>query len=191
MNNKNKDRLTWVVYIAIFLLFWNTGWHKPIIAKVQQVIIATGIMQADINQEHSESKVDAVLFDEEGLKLMLSEFRDEVVFFNVWATWCPPCKAEMPGIQSLYESPGIEGVRFVMLSTDDSFEEAKKYKIENNFTFPIFRLGESISEELNSASLPTTFIIGKRGNIKMIHSGMAQYDTEKFKKYLKSLVAEP
>jgi thiol-disulfide isomerase/thioredoxin len=188
MDKKKKDRLTWIAYIAIFLLFWVTGWHKPLISKLQQGILATGLIQADIDQEHSENAVDAILYDEEDQKIRLSEFRNGVVFFNVWATWCPPCKAEMPGIQSLYESAEIEGVNFVMISTDRNFEDAKKYKKAHNYTFPIYRLGESMSEELNSTTLPTTYIIGKKGNVEMVHKGMAQYNTEKFKDYLQQLV---
>ena len=190
MNKKNKSRLTWIAYVSIFLLFWITGWHKPAIAKVQQGILATGLIQADINQEHSKNAVDAILYDEEGQIVRLSEFRGKVVFFNIWATWCPPCKAEMPGIQRLYESSEIDAVNFVMLSADRNFEKAKKYKEANNFTFPIYRLGGSISEELNSSSLPTTFIIGKSGEIKMTHTGMAKYNTEEFRNYLKELVTE-
>lgn len=188
MDKKKKDRLTWIVYASIFLLFWITGWHKPLISALQQGILATGVIQADLNQEHSKSAVDAVLYNEEGQKIRLSEFRNEVVFFNIWATWCPPCRAEMPGIQSLYESAEMEGVNFIMLSTDENFEKAKKYKKDNDFTFPIYRLGGEMSEELNSSSLPTTFIIGKQGNIEVTQKGMAKYNTDKFKKFLKELV---
>lgn len=190
MDKKKKDRLTWIAYIAIFILFWITEWHKPLVSKLQQGILATGIIQADLNQEPSEIKVDAILFDEQGQKVRLSEFSNEVVFFNVWATWCPPCKAEMPGIQSLFESTDKEAVNFVMLSTDKHFEDAKQFKATHAYTFPIYRLGEILSEELNSSSLPTTYIIGKSGTIEMVHEGMAQYDTEKFKDYLQELVLE-
>ena len=190
MDEKKKNRLTWIVYASIFLLFWITGWHKPLISKLQQGILATGIIQADLNQEHSKNLVDAVLYNEEGQKIRLSEFRNEVVFFNIWATWCPPCRAEMPGIQSLYESAEMEGVNFVMLSTDENFEKAKKYKKDNDFTFPIYRLGGEMSEELNSSSLPTTFIIGKQGNIEVTQKGMAKYNTAKFRNFLKELVVK-
>ena len=187
MDKKKKDRLTWVIYIAIFLLLWITDWHKPLISKLQQGILATGIIQADLNQTHSENAVDAILYNEEGQKIKLSEFRGEVVFLNIWATWCPPCKAEMPGIQSLYENSDLKGINFVMVSTDKNFQDAKKYKSSHNYSFPIYRLGESSSDELNSTYLPTTFIIGKKGNIEVVHKGMAQYDSDKFKNFLKEL----
>ncbi len=185
MDKKKKSGLTWVAYIAIFLLFWITGWHKPLISMLQQGILATGLIQADIDQEHSEKVVEAILYNEEGQKIRLSDFRNEIVFMNIWATWCPPCKAEMPGIQTLYES--VENVNFIMLSTDENFEKAKKYKNDNGYTFPIYRIGGSMSEELNSSSLPTTFIIGKKGNIELIHKGMAQYDSDQFRSYLERL----
>ncbi len=185
MNKKKKELYSWLVYLAIFLLFWITGWHKPLVSTLQRGILATGLIQADIEQEHPDQAVDAILYNEEGEKVQLSDFRDEVVFLNVWATWCPPCKAEMPGIQTLYES--IEGINFVMLSTDENFEKAKKYKKDNGYTFPIYQLGTLLSEELNSTSLPTTFIIGKQGNIEMVHKGMAQYDSDEFKNYLEGL----
>ena len=187
MDKKKKDRLTWAIYIAVFLLLWFTGWHKPLISKLQQGILATDIIQADLNQAHSENAVDATLYNEEGRKIKLSEFRGEVVFLNIWASWCPPCKAEMPGIQSLYENTDLKGIKFVMVSTDKNFQDAKKYKSSHNYSFPIYRLGENMSDELNSTYLPITFIIGKKGNIEMVHKGMAQYDSDKFRNFVKEL----
>ena len=74
-----------------------------------------------------------------------------------------------------------------MVSTDKNFQDAKKYKSSHNYSFPIYRLGESMPDELNSTYLPTTFIIGKKGNIEVLHKGMAQYDSDKFRNFLKEL----
>jgi len=187
MSEKKKETIKWSGMLAVFLLLWFTGWHRPVVAKMQQLVLLTGIIQADMKYEGSDEVVNAVFITEDGNRLELASLRGKVVFMNVWATWCPPCKAEMPGIQNLYESVDHDKVAFVMLSTDRDFEKARKYKKDKSFTFPIHQLGANLPAELQSSALPTTFVIDKEGKIQMTHKGMAQYDSDKFKKFINGL----
>ncbi len=190
MKKNKKEILKWVATIAVIAVLWVTGWHRPLIAKLQQAILSTGIMKPDISGDDrvSESTItDAHFYDETGNRVSLSEFRGKPVFLNIWATWCPPCRAEMPGIQKLYKEIGNDKAEFVMLSTDSDFAKAVKFKEENGYDFPIYRLAANLPAEMNTESLPTTFVLDKDGRIQMVHKGMAKYDSEDFKTFMQGL----
>ncbi|NEN23285.1 TlpA family protein disulfide reductase [Cryomorpha ignava] len=190
MKKNKKEILKWVATIAVIAVFYFTGWHRPLIAKLQQAVLSTGIIKPDIsgNEPISElADTDAHFYDENGNRVSLSEFRGKPVFLNIWATWCPPCRAEMPGIQKLYTEIGGEKASFIMLSTDADFAKAVKFKKDNGYDFPIYRLAASLPEELDTESLPTTYVFDKEGRMHLSQKGMAKYDSEEFKVFMRGL----
>ena len=193
MSKKNKQRLKWSLIVVLVLGVWFTGRNASLTAGTQRAVLATGAIQPDISDKGSSTTsgaTDMVLFDEDGKQVRLADFGGKTVFFNVWATWCPPCKAEMPGIQNLYEEVKDENIEFVMLSTDRDFELAKRYKKQNGYSFPIYRMGSNFPSALNGNSIPRTYVLDGKGAVRMEHTGMAQYDTDKFKGFLSELIGE-
>ena len=95
----------------------------------------------------------------------------------------------MPAIQKLYESVGSDSIVFVMLSIDRERDQPKvsKYINEKGFTFPVFVKSGDLTDQLNVPAIPTTFIIGKNGKIASKEVGTTNFNTPKFKKYLKDL----
>jgi thiol-disulfide isomerase/thioredoxin len=126
------------------------------------------------------------LRDPEGNIVSLSEFKGKVIFMNFWATWCPPCVAEMPAIDKLHEEMGDE-VAFVMLSRDQNFDTAVAFKEKKDYGLPIYELAGPLPAMYQSSALPTTFVIDAEGNLALTHKGMADYNTDEFKKFLNSL----
>lgn len=190
MKKNKKEILKWVATIAVIAILYFTGWHKPLIANLQRAVLSTGIIKPDISGSESVAEMadtDAHFYDENGMRVSLSEFRGKPVFLNIWATWCPPCRAEMPGIQKLYNDIGNDKASFIMLSTDADFAKAKKFKKDNGYDFPIYRLAASLPAELDTESLPTTYVFDKEGRMHMSHKGMAKYDSEEFKVFMRGL----
>lgn len=130
--------------------------------------------------------------DLEGNVKPFDTYKNKVVFLNLWATWCGPCRNEMPGIQKLYDKTRSEDVVFVMLSIDQEGDEGKvrNYIRKNKFSFPVVMPSGSITAQLDVPSIPTTFIIGKDGKIAHQQVGSANYDTEKYRKMLQDLAAK-
>lgn len=126
------------------------------------------------------------LIDAEGNAKSLSDFKGKVIFLNMWATWCPPCVAEMPSIDKLHEELGDE-VAFVMLSLDCDFEKAKAFDKRKGYDLPIYTKGGNLPAMFQSSAIPTTYVIDTDGNIALTHKGMADYSDPKFKNFLKSL----
>ncbi|GAB3164447.1 hypothetical protein GCM10027291_05850 [Telluribacter humicola] len=126
----------------------------------------------------------------DGQQVTLESLRGKVVFLNQWATWCPPCRAEMPAIEKLYQSMDKEKVAFVMLSLDKDPAKAERYLKQQEFSFPVYIPASSLPQDFISQAIPTTLILDTRGQIVHRIEGMANYDTDGFRQYLNDLAGQ-
>src|SRR5690606_30949393 len=113
---------------------------------------------------------DFQLTDLEGNTVQLSDFKGKKVFLNFWATWCPPCKAEMPHMQDFHEKYSDEVVVLAVNVTGSEVNKDNVYEFvdEYNLTFPIV-LDETneVSAAYQAVSLPTTYFINSEGVIQL------------------------
>lgn len=126
------------------------------------------------------------LRDVNGKVTSLDALRGKPIFLNFWATWCPPCIAEMPSINKLHKKLGNE-VAFVIVSVDNEFETAKSFIDRKGYDFPIYTLAGKLPQMYQSSSIPTTFVIDSKGHLVMMHKGMADYGDEEFLEFLERL----
>ncbi|WP_404333015.1 redoxin domain-containing protein [Mesobacillus maritimus] len=105
-----------------------------------------------------------------GKEVKLSDFKGRKVMINFWATWCPPCKAEMPAMQQLYDH--ANGYMDILAINIDPKNDVSGFVRENQLTFPIL-LDESgkVNEDYSIISIPTTFLINEEGMIEKKHIG--------------------
>ncbi len=118
--------------------------------------------------------------DVNGKTVNLSSFKGKKVFVNLWATWCPPCRAEIPSIEKLYSRVNREKSVFIMLSLDDNFETAKQFAVKNNMKIPLYYSAEGLPAMFNTEGIPVTFIFNEKGKLVKQHLGMADYNTPEF-----------
>jgi len=184
-----RDVVEWAVFIGIITILYVTGLHTPVLGALQGLVLKTGIMQPSLDEkDYGDASYDFSLKDAEGNVVSFQNFKGKTVFFNMWATWCPPCIAEMPDINELYEEiKDNKNVAFVMLSLDRDFEKARNFVNKKEFTLPIYQLYTNLPENYNSNSIPTTYVIDPQGKIVVTNKGMAKYNTKKFKKFLTGL----
>jgi thiol-disulfide isomerase/thioredoxin len=123
----------------------------------------------------------------EGQPINLNKLKGKAVFVNLWASWCPPCVAELPGIQALYQKVDPKKVAFVMISLDDNPAQARALLKRRGYTFPVYFPTGPLPAPFNSNSIPSTVILGPDGQVAARHDGMAQYDTPEFKAALERL----
>ena len=132
--------------------------------------------------------IDFILTDQYGNTHKLSDYKGKTVFLNFWATWCSPCRAEMPDIQKLYESAETEGedalvvlgVAAPNLVNEKSEEEIKAFLEENGYTYPV--LMDTTGEVFMSYGVnafPTTFMITREGEVFGYASGQLNEATMK------------
>ncbi len=123
----------------------------------------------------------------------ITDYRGQVVLLNMWATWCGPCKQEMPSIQALYDSLGAKGLHVVAVSVDDpGFEDAiRTFVAERKLTFEILHEGSGkIERDYQTSGIPETFLIGKDGVIRKRVIGAAMWNSEANLKLVRGLLDE-
>lgn len=126
-------------------------------------------------QREKRADYDFTLRDQYGEEHTLSEYKGKVVFLNFWATWCPPCKAEMPDIQKLYEEYGengkeaevvILGIAAPGYGNETDEDGIRQFLEENEYTYPVVMdSGGEVFAQYGITAYPTTFMIDKEGNI--------------------------
>lgn len=186
-----REIIEWVVFLGVIVILWATGLHTPVMGFIQGLVLKTGIMQPSIDTESGEmADFNMMLSNKDGELHSLREFKGKVVFINIWATWCPPCIAEMPDIHEFYKEMKDENIAFVMLSVDEDFQKALKFVEKKGYDFPVYRMAGPLPIEFESNSIPTTFVISPEGKIVVKKAGMAKYNTEKFKEQLRAMQKE-
>ena len=132
--------------------------------------------------------IDFTLKDQYGNTHTLSDYKGKTVFLNFWATWCPPCRAEMPDIQKLYDTYDTEGddalivlgIAAPNMGSEQSVEGIKKFLEDNGYTYPVVM--DTTGEIFNAYgifSFPTTFMIDRDGNVFGYASGQLSEDMMK------------
>jgi cytochrome c-type biogenesis protein len=141
----------------------------------------------DSTTENELKASDFTLVDQYGNTHKLSDYKGKVVFLNFWATWCPPCKEEMPHIEEIYneyknndEDVVILGIAAPNLGREGSKEYITGFLNDNNYTFPVaFDETTEVLEQYYISAFPTTFIIDKEGNIIKYIPGAMDKETMK------------
>ncbi|MGL1885241.1 MAG: TlpA family protein disulfide reductase [Reichenbachiella sp.] len=182
----SKELKEWGIMIVIFGTLYFTGYYKDVAGFLQGMILEIGFMKPDQIEENDQqtASYDFFIRDVNGQKIDFHSFEGKTVFINYWATWCPPCIAEMPDINDLYHNMKDQNIEFVMISLDEDFDKAKKFVDRKGYDFPIYQMASQRPVVYNSNSIPTTYVLSKKGKIVAKRSGMAKYDTEEFRTFL-------
>jgi thiol-disulfide isomerase/thioredoxin len=115
-----------------------------------------------------------------GSPFNLADFKGKKVFVNLWASWCPPCRAEIPSIEKLYKKVDKRKAVFVLLSLDNDFETAVRFVIENKLASPVYYPAGNLPSPFNVQGIPVTFVFDEIGNLVTQMEGADNYDTEKY-----------
>ena len=128
--------------------------------------------EAAVGINVGEIAPDFTLLDLDGNEVGLSEFRGEVVFVNFWATWCPPCRAEMPDIESLYQEYKDKGVVVIGIDIGESEATVRQFVQQGGYswTFVLDSTG-AVAANYNIRAIPTSFFIDREGVIQAINTG--------------------
>jgi thiol-disulfide isomerase/thioredoxin len=116
----------------------------------------------------------------------LSDLKGKDVFLNFWATWCPPCKGEMPEIEKLYQETKNSNLVIVAIEIGEPLNDVKAFIQQNNYNFKVLLdSDQKVSSQYGITGVPTSFFINKEGNIVAENIGAMNID--QMKKYIKTL----
>lgn len=179
---KNWSNILMVVLILLLII---PQTRSPLMVFVQRTF-AFGPSTAGTDEQLTDYQWP--LHTLEGDEISFMEAKNEVTVVNFWATWCPPCIAEMPYFQDLYDRYGDE-VKFYFV-TDENPERVQTFMEKHQYDLPIQIAQYAPPELMQSRALPTTFIFGKDGGVHVKKKGSAKWNSSKVTKLLDNLLAE-
>ncbi|NLD87255.1 MAG: TlpA family protein disulfide reductase [Clostridiales bacterium] len=180
---KNNRRFLLITVILLVLLIGAYFGYSILSGKYNpEKIEAVG--ETEIN-----TAADFTVFDLEGNEVKLSDFFGKPVVVNFWASWCGPCRMELPAFDNLAEEYG-EDVEFMMVNLTDGYRETvsgiEKFVTSNGLTFPLyFDINGNASTAYSVYSIPLTVFIDSDGNVKNKHNGTMSEN--KLRTYIESL----
>jgi thiol-disulfide isomerase/thioredoxin len=184
----------WIAVLVLFLVLRYTGAISGISYITGSLLLRSGAMNAsvDTSAPAKSFNYNFKIKDLQGNVIDFKTFKGKTIFLNVWATWCGPCRIEMPSIQKLYDQADKDKIIFVMLSVDrdDSFDKVVSFVKDKEYTFPVYVPKGYLTDQLQVRSIPTTFVISPEGKIVAQETGAANYATDDFKKFLDGLTKE-
>ncbi|MCF6171534.1 MAG: TlpA family protein disulfide reductase [Bacteroidales bacterium] len=178
-----------VVFVVLVALFIIPSTRTDVSAFfIRLTSFAPSTLDAEEQFTVNPDALSWPLYDRQGNKTSFGELNDKPVFLNIWATWCPPCIAELPGIHKLYGDYG-DKVNFVLVSNEDP-EKVHSFAQEHHYDGLPFYYSASVPRNFSSNSIPTTFILDRNGRILVNKKGAARWNSDTTRELLDKLLNE-
>ncbi len=168
---EENRRLAFLIVAVILALFVQREFIDP------GEMVAIGLLD-DLSVAVDQPAPDFALTNLDGETVRLSDFRGKTVVLNFWASWCPPCREEMPDFQELWDERGEGGSDdLVMIALDflvqDTMADARKFVEGNGFTFPVLfdTADGAVADRYRVRGLPATFFIDREGVVRSVNYG--------------------
>ncbi len=187
-NNDNHIRLMFVLgaglilvgIAAILLLPGNqSSTSAPQAGNLSTIPMAVNYPAPDLSLQNAVN----------GKHESLTDYRDKVVLVNNWATWCPPCKAEIPTLEAYYKAHAINGFMIVGIEAGESQADVSKFVQEHEMTYPVwFDLKTAALDAFKNQNLPSSYVIDRKGVIRLAWVG--EISQAMLEKYVTPLLTE-
>ena len=182
---KAGDIFFWVLLILLII----PGPRKVISTAVNKVSLHLRSPASNLDENAvrlNERDYSWIVRDMNGNNIPLENFRDRVIFLNFWATWCPPCIAELPEIESLYKKYG-DKVAFLLVTNDDPVK-VNAFMQKHRYELPVYFAVAAAPEVFKGRAIPQTFIISGDGRIVTNKTGAANWDSKATARIFKALM---
>ena len=186
LSRKNKsDIIFWGGFGIILAFLFLTPWGGDTRTWIGEIFLSSPSMEKYESTDNFLS-TDWNLQPINNEKIWLSDI-DKPIFINIWATWCGPCRTEMPSINRLHNKYKND-IEFILVSPHETAETLKEFAQNNAYNFPIYTAISQTPIQLQTNSYPTTIIIDKNKNITYKMTGAHDWDTEEVYSILDELI---
>ncbi len=164
--------------------------HKTVIALLL-LCLCSGLVWAmgkapKSAKEYTPKAIDFTLSDINGQPYTLSDHKGKLIFLNFWATWCPPCKAEMPSMQKVHDESDKDKFIILAVNVGEPEGSVRKFVETYKYTFPVLiDEGAKVSLKYRAYGIPLTYVIDQKGEIIARISGAREWDWQDLKRYIK------
>jgi len=157
---------SFVMLVFLLMTFTLSAQEEMDLSKAEKLLYNSGF---GVLKETTPAP-DFTIQTLDGESVSLSDYQGKVVLLNLWATWCPPCREEMPSMQDLYEDLTNEGFTILAVAAPnpprETLEKIETHIADNNFTFPVLIDSEYKANKIyGTGSIPTSWVIDTEGNL--------------------------
>lgn len=182
-----KNQWSNIIIAVIILAMIIPGTRKPIQIFVNKLLAFSPSVTSE-SERQSIASYNWVLEKNNKDRLEFEDLENKVILINFWATWCPPCIAEMPSFELLYRDYK-DKVEFLFISSEDH-ETVRGFLNRKKYSIPAYRPLSTAPEPLNGKTLPTTYLINKKGVIVIEKVGAADWNSESLRQTIDNLLLE-
>ena len=183
-----ESHISNILFVIVIVLMIIPQTRKPIQVGLHSIVALFSPLIIDKEDQVLLANYDWRLLDSNTTTSTLEQAKGKVIFVNLWATWCPPCIAEMPSMQKIYDAYG-DRVVFLFVSNENQ-EKVTAFLKRKNLSIPSYYPLSSSPKEIASNSIPATYIIDKKGFIVVEKIGAANWNSTSVKKLLDNLLLE-
>jgi peroxiredoxin len=160
-------------------------------ALAVRTIAALAIALPALAVSSSAPAPDFALEARGGKTINLSQYKGQVVMINFWATWCGPCRQEMPLLESIYKKYNKMGFTLLGVNVEPDSKPAEEWLKQTPVSFPVLFDKESkVSTLYKVSGMPSTVIVDRKGNVRVIHRGYKPGDENEYLNSIRTLVRE-
>ncbi|AOY87353.1 redoxin [Marinobacter salinus] len=164
---------------------------KPFFKPLALLVVLAGVATAASAESMNVPAPDFTLHSRSGENLRLEDHRGEVVMLNFWASWCGPCRQEMPLMNEIYDRYKDLGFTILAVNVDENRDEALRFLDSVPVDYPILYDPESsVSELYEVQAMPTTIMIDRDGNARYVHYGYQPGYEDEYEQQIRKLVRE-
>ena len=185
IGQKIRARQVFLLMLGMVLVLGGVG--SAIALNAQNFESAAAIWAAPVSVNFPAPPL--ALTDISGQAVKLANYQDKVVLLNNWATWCPPCKQEMPDLQRYYAAHQDDGFVLIAVDQSDPVSDVQKFVAQYKLTFPVWMdpLNQSLTAFANDA-LPNSYVVDRKGIVRLAWTGAVNRDI--LEKYVTPLLEE-
>jgi thiol-disulfide isomerase/thioredoxin len=186
---KTFSIITDFLFIILLILLIIPGTRKEVSSFfIRMVSMPPSELSSENQFKINDQAVNWQFYDMQGNTISLSSLNDKPVFLNFWATWCPPCIGELPGIADLY-ADYEDKIHFVLVSNEHP-DKVQAFAGKKGYEQLPFYIHTNTPADFASESIPATFLINKDGRVIISKKGAARWNSDKMKKIIDGLLQE-
>ncbi|OEJ98826.1 thiol-disulfide oxidoreductase [Flavivirga aquatica] len=182
----SKSKIKNIIFLIVIGLLIVPQTRRPIQILLHKGLALFSPSTINESEQITVTNYDWKLKDENDVVLNFEETKERVVLINFWATWCPPCIAEMSSMQELYNDYKNK-IEFIFVSSE-THAVINQFLMDNNYTFNVYNPITNYPEAFNITSIPRTFLIDKKGNIVIDKNGSANWNSDMVRKTIDGLL---
>ena len=155
------------------------------------LVLLTAALAASVSLGAQSPAPPLVFPTAAGTPLALADLKGKVVLVDVWASWCPPCKAAFPHYDALYTEYRARGFEVYAINVDERRADADRFLAGRTFTIPVVFDPKGVApEQLRLRGMPTSYLVDRRGVIRFTHEGFTDKDVSLYARRIETLLAE-